>query len=378
MNLELTSDQQMLQETLRRFVNTEVLPQARSWDAEQAMPRAVIAQLAEMGMLGVVVPAEYDGVELGAVELALVVEELARGDGALALTVANHNSLCCAHLALSGSEAQRSANLPALATGEKLGAWALVEPGGDDEVATQAERRGELWQLNGTKVFVTQGTSAELFVILAVTDPEAGKDGISAFLVEKDTAGLTAEPARDLLGMRASDVARLCLTDVQVPESNRLGELGHGYRDAETILDAARITTAALAVGLGSGALVAARDYAKERQQFGQPIAEFQAIQWKLADMATELEAARLLTYRAAWLRDAGQPFARQAAMAKLFAATAAMGATDHAIQIHGGFGYTAEFSPERSYRDARLCSVDKGSDDRQRSAIAHGLLAEA
>lgn len=381
MDFELTADQEMLRETLRRFVQSEVAPQARVWDRDQALPSAVIEQLAEMGMLGVAVPADFDGAELGAVEIALVTEELARADGALALTVANHNTLGCAHLTLAGSAEQKTAYLGSLARGERLGAWTMTAPGrasGSEGQGVRAERVGDLWHLNGVEAFVALGTNAALFVISAVTDPAGGEDGITTFIVEKDAEGFSQEPIRDMLGVRAAGFARLRFDNVRLPDDQRLGELGRGYHDASQVLAGARIAMAAMAVGLGSGALAASLSYAKERQQFGQPIAEFQAIQWKLADMATELEAARRLTYRAAWLCDEGRAFSSEAAMAKQLAADVAMRAADHAIQIHGGFGYTSEFPPERCYRDARLCGIDKGTGDELRLLVARRLLAEA
>lgn len=381
MELELTSDQVMLRDTLRRYVAEQVVPNVRAWDRDGTFPRQVVGELAEMGMLGVEVAADHGGSDLGAIEMALVVEELARGDGGLAMTVAAHNGLCIGHLRLFGSDEQRSRLLPRLATGEALGAWSLTEPSSspaDSSLVATAERDGDAWVLNGTKQYVTNGGVAELIVIFAVTDPNARSAGITAFAVPADASGLSRRPGGEKLGARSADTAILQLDGVRVPDSDRLGEVGQGFTDALRLLERARINVGAIALGLGAGALEAARNYARERKQFGKLIGEFQAIQWKLADSATELEAARLLVYRAAWLCDTGQSFAREASMAKLFASEAVMRITDHAIQIHGGMGYTTEFPVERYYRDAKLCALAEGTSEIQRTLIARSVLSEA
>ncbi len=380
MDFELTSDQIMLRDTVRRFVNDQVRPNACDWDREERFPTDVVAQLSEMGLLGVTADPDWGGSGLGPIEMALVVSELACGDGGLALTIASHNGLCSAHIGMFGSEEQKKRFLIPLARGEKLGAWALTEPGsGSDAVAMQttAVRDGHDWIINGSKLFITQGTVGEVFVVLAVTDRERRSRGVSAFIIERNAVGFSRRPLKEKLGMRASDTAELSFADVRVPDDQRIGEVGEGFIQTLKILDRGRISMGALSTGLGRGALEAATAYALERQQFGQPIARFQAIQWKLADMATELDAAALLVYRAAWLAQNGKPFGREASMAKLFASEAAMRATDEAIQIHGGYGYTSEFPVERQYRDAKLGTIGEGTSEIQRLVIARYILGD-
>ncbi len=313
-------------------------------------------------------------------EVAIVVEEIARGDGSLALTVASHNGLCSGHINLFGSPAQKAKYSKRLATGEALGAWGLSEPGSGSDAAgmlTTAVRDGDHWVLNGSKIFITQGTVGSVYVIMAVTDRAKGSKGVTAFILEKGMAGFEQKPLREKLGMRSSDTAILTFDSVRVPDANRIGDEGQGFIQTLQILDRGRITIGALAVGLGRGALEAARAYALDRKQFGKPIADFQAIQWKLADMATELDAARLLVHRAAYLAATGQSFTKEASMGKLFASEAAMRATDQAIQIHGGYGYTAEFPVERHYRDAKLCTIGEGTSEIQRLVISRAILKE-
>jgi len=378
MNFELSEEQLLLQDSVRRFVNERVKPNARVWDREESFPMDVVSELAEMGLMGVMVAEEHGGAGLGAPEMAIVVEELGKGDGSLALTVASHNGLCSSHIRMFGSDQQKQTFLPALASGEKLGAWALTEPNSGSDAGgmlTTAVRDGGDWVLNGSKIFITQGTVGGTYVVLASTDKSKGNHGITAFILDGDTPGFSKQPLKEKLGMRSSDTAVLTFEDVRVSDSRRLGEVGKGFVNTCQILDRGRITIGALALGLGVGAMEAARDYALEREQFGRPIAKFQAIQWKLADMATELDAARLLIHRAAYLCEQGRPFTKEASMCKLFASEAAMRATDEAIQIHGGYGYTAEFSVERLYRDAKLCTIGEGTSEVQRIVIARQLL---
>ena len=380
MEFELNQEQRMLRDTVRRFVSEKVAPQARAWDRDEKFPHQVVRELGEMGLLGVTVPTEWDGAGLGPIELALVVEEVARGDGALALTVASHNGLCSGHIKMFGSDRQKERYLKPLARGEKLGAWGLTEPNSGSDAAamlTTAVRDGDHWLLNGSKIFITQGTVAGVYVIMAITDRKLGSRGVTAFIVEPELKGFEKRPLKEKLGMRSSDTAMLSFDGVRVPDANRIGKEGEGFTQTLQVLDRGRITIAALALGLARGALDAARRYALERKQFGKPLAEFQAIQWKLANMATESEAAALLTYRAAWLAAEGRPFAKEASMAKLFASEAAMRATDEAVQIHGGYGYTAEFPVERFYRDAKLCTIGEGTSEIQRLVIARSLLSE-
>lgn len=375
-----TTEQALLRSTLRRFVSERVVPAARGWDREARFPTEVVAELGEMGMLGVQIDPAYGGAGLHLQEMVIVVEELARGDGSLALTVSSHNGLCSGHLRLVGSAEQKARYLPPLASGRVLGAWALSEPdSGSDAGAmrTTARPDGDGWILNGSKIFITQGTRAGTYVVLAVTDASRGKRGISAFILDRDMPGFSQQSIHEKMGMRASDTAILTFDGVRVPGDRLLGKLNEGFMDTLAILDHGRVSIGALAVGLGLGALAAARTYALARSQFGKPIAEFQAIQWKLADMATELEAARLLVGQAASLADAGRPCGQAAAMAKLFASEAALRAADQAVQIHGGYGYTAEFPVERALRDAKLCTIGEGTSEIQRMIIARYLLAD-
>ena len=367
-----------IQRAVRAFCEAEVKPFAARWDEAESFPADVVRKLADLGLLGMAVPEEYGGTGLGALGIAVVIEEVARHDGSLALTVASHNGLGTSHILGFGSEALKRRHLPALASGRKLAAWGLTEPGsGSDAGAmrTRAVREGDRWVLNGTKLFITQGTVGDVFVILAVTEPEGGGKGVTAFLVEKGAKGFSQRPIHGKLGMRSSDTGELHLEDVEVPDAGRIGEVGMGFRNTLQILDKGRITIGALAVGLARGALEESRAYAKERRTFGKPIAEHQAIAFMLADMATETAAARLLVHRAAALADQGSPFAAEAAMGKLFASEAAMRATTRAIQIHGGNGYTRDYPVERYFRDAKLCEIGEGTSEVQRMVIARHLL---
>lgn len=378
MDYELGEDLLQIRRTVREFCESEVKPFARSWDETGEFPVGVVAQLGEMGYLGLAVPEDYGGAALGALGGAVVIEEIARVDGSLALTVASHNGLGTNHILRFGNEKQKRRWLPRLATGEILAAWGLTEPGsGSDAVGmrTSAVRKGDHWILNGSKTFITQGTVAGVFVVLAVTDPNSRKRGITAFAVEPGTRGFTQKKIHGKLGMRSSDTAELFLEDVEVPDENRLGKVGEGFKDTLTILERGRITIGSLAVGLGRGALEESRAYALERRAFGKPIAEHQAIAFMLSDMATEIDAARLLVRRAAALCDEGQRFGKEASMAKLFASEAAMRATTNAIQIHGGYGYTRDFPVERYFRDAKLCEIGEGTSEIQRLVISREIL---
>ena len=380
MDFELPDDLKEIRRTLRDFCEAEVKPHARAWDESGTFPREVVAKLGELGFLGLSVPEEYGGAALGALGGAVVIEEVARYDGSLALTVASHNGLGTNHILRFGNDAQRRRWLPLLARGEKLAAWALTEPGSGSDAAgmrTTAVRRGDRWILNGTKTFITQGTVGGTFVVLARTDPERKQKGVTAFVLEPGMKGFTQRPIHAKLGMRSSDTAELHLEDVEVPDDQRLGEVDHGFLDTLTILDRGRISIGALGVGLARGALEEARAYAKERKAFGKPIAEFQAIAFMIADMATQVSAARLLVHRAATLARDGQPFTQEASMAKLFASEVAMRATSAAIQIHGGYGYTKDFPVERYYRDAKLCEIGEGTSEIQRLVISRAVLSD-
>ncbi|HVI75194.1 MAG TPA: acyl-CoA dehydrogenase family protein [Anaeromyxobacteraceae bacterium] len=378
MDFELPEELVQLQRTVRDFCQREVKPHARRWDEAEEFPSKTVRALGELGVLGMTVPEEYGGAAVGALGVAVVVEEVARFDGSLALTVASHNGLGTGHLLRFGSEELKRRYLPALAAGTKLAAWGLTEPGSGSDAAglrTTAVRHGDRWILRGSKMFITQGTVGDVFIILALTDAERKQKGITAFLLEKGTPGFTQRAIHGKLGMRSSDTAELLLEDVEVPDAQRVGEVGRGFTDTLQILDRGRISIGALAVGLARGALEEARAYAQERKAFGQPIASFQAIGFMLADMATELDAARLLVRRAAALCDRGERFGREASMAKLFASEAAMRATTKAIQIHGGYGFIREFPVERYYRDAKLCEIGEGTSEVQRMVIAREVL---
>ena len=378
MNFDLTEDLREIQRTVHDLCEREVRPHARRWDEKEEFPREVVGQLGALGLLGVAVPEEYGGAGLGARALAVIVEEVARYDGGLALTVASHNGLGTGHLLRFGTEEQKRRFLPGLAAGEKLAAWGLTEPGSGSDAAgmlTTAVKRGDRWILNGTKTFITQGTVGDVFVVLAKTDADRAQHGITAFVLEKGTQGFTQRAIHGKLGMRSSDTAELHMEDVEVPDEQRVGDVHQGFVNTLQILDRGRITIGALAVGLARAALEDARAYAKERKAFGRPIADFQAIAFMLADMATETSAARLLVQRAAGMCDAGSRFAQEAAMAKLFASEAAMRATTKAIQIHGGYGYTRDYPVERYFRDAKLCEIGEGTSEVQRIVISRGIL---
>jgi alkylation response protein AidB-like acyl-CoA dehydrogenase len=379
MNFELPEELVEIQRTVRELCQAEVAPHARAWDKSGEFPWAVVKHLGEMGLMGIAVPEAYGGAGLGAMATSVVIEEIARWDGSLALTVASHNGLGQGHILRFGTEAQKQRWIPPLARGEKLAAWGLTEPGSGSDASglrTTAVRRGERWVLNGAKTFITQGTVGDTFLILALTDPPKRQHGITAFVVDKATPGFTQRRIHDKLGMRSSDTAELHLEDVEVDDDRRVGELHQGFLNTLQILDRGRITIGALAVGLGRGALEEAKKYALERKTFGKPIAEHQAISFMLADMATEMDASRLLVRRAAALCDAGRPFGREAAMGKLFASEAAMRATSKAIQIHGGYGYTQDFPVERYFRDAKLCEIGEGTSEVQRMVIGRDILA--
>ncbi|MBE0598414.1 MAG: acyl-CoA dehydrogenase family protein [Desulfuromonadales bacterium] len=379
MTFDLTPEQLGFRDRLRRLAADVVAPGAGQRDQEQRFPTEVITRLAGEGLLGVTVPVACGGLGLDPLSFALAIEEVARQDGSVALILASHNSLACGHLLLAGTPEQQRRWLPELASGRRLGAWALAEAeSGSDAAAmkTQAERATGGWRLNGVKMFVTQGTTAGLYIVLARTAAEAKKPhGISAFLLEAGTPGL--QPGRPLskFGCRASDTATLVLRDVVVPEENLLGREGEGFFAAKQLLDHGRIGIAAMAVGLARACLEDAVGYAGKRQQFGQPLGKFQAIQWMLADMGTELEAARLLVHRAAVLQGAGRPCSRESAMAKLFASEAASRAANKALQIHGGYGYLSSLPVERYLRDAKLCEIGEGTSEIQRMVIAKSIL---
>lgn len=381
MDFDLTDAQRILQQTVGEFAARELRPHAAEWDREERFPHEIVPKLAELGLLGMTIPERYGGSGLDLVSTAIAIERLAWADGSVALTVASHNSLCAAHIVLFGSEAQKERYLPRLSSGEALGAWCLTEPhAGSDAAAisTRADRRADAYVLNGTKVFVTQGSVAGVYVVMAKTDPQLGRRGISAFIVERGTPGLGIGKREHKLGVRASDTAEVIFEDVEVPAENRIGAEGEGYAQAMRVLEGGRIGIGAMAVGIGRAALEASLAYSRERTAFGQPIAQFQAIQWMLADMATELDAAWLLVLRAAWLADQGLPFRREASIAKLFSAEAARRAAERAVQIHGGYGYITDYPVERYYRDVKLCEIGEGTSEIQRLIIARETIGGA
>jgi hypothetical protein len=374
----LSAEQQEIKKSVREFAEQEIRSHVQEWDEAQHFPSEILPQLAQLGLMGVTFPTEYGGAGLGYVEYVAILEELARVDGSVALIVSAHNSLCANHIRLRGTEEQKRKVLAPLARGEKLGCWSLTEPGsGSDAGAlrTTAHLDGENWVLNGVKNFVTNGHYADVCVVMAATDRRQGKRGISAFIVEKETAGFIPGKKENKLGLRASDTAEIVLENCRVPKGNLLGQAGEGFTDCLKVIEKGRIGIAAIAVGIAQGALEASLSYAQQRKQFGKAISEFQAIQWKLADMATEIEAARLLTYRAAALADQGRRVSREGSMAKLYAGEVAVRATNEALQIHGGYGFIKDYPVEKFYRDVKLCTIGEGTSEIQRMVIARELL---
>jgi butyryl-CoA dehydrogenase len=378
MNFDLTEEQKLLKQTIRDFAETQIAPGAAARDEAARFPTELIPNMAELGLFGIMIPQEYGGAGLDTLSAAIIGEELARVDAAIALIVASHNSLCAAHILNFGSEMQKQKYLPSLARGEKLGAWALTEPGSGSDAAalkTRATFEGEHWVLSGEKQFITQGSTAGVYVIMTSTEPSQGKRGISAFIAESGTAGLRVGKIENKLGVRASDTVAVQIEDARVPKANLLGQLNGSFDDVLKVLQGGRVGIGAMAVGIAQGAFEESIKYARMRKQFGKPIAEFEAIQWMLADMATEIDAARLLVYRAAQLKDRGMPFVTAASEAKLYAAETAMRATTKAIQIHGGYGYIKDYPVERYFRDAKICEIGEGTSEIQRMIIAKELL---
>ena len=363
---------------VREFAENEIRPHVMEWDENQTFPVDTLKKLGELGFMGVLIPAEYSGAGLGYMEYVTIVEELSRVDGSIGISVAAHNSLCTGHIFNSGNEEQRRRFVTPLATGEKLGAWSLTEPeAGSDAGGTQTTARldGNDWILNGQKTFTTHGTYGDICVAMAVTDRSAGHHGISAFILENGMPGFFSGKKENKLGLRASDTSTVVFEDCRVPKENLLGEPGSGFIDALKVLDGGRISIAALGVGMAQGAYEAALQYSKQRMQFGKPISEFQAIQFKLADMATEIDAARLLTHRAAWMKDQGMQTTAQSSMAKLYAGEVAVRVANESVQIHGGYGFIKEYPAEKYYRDVKLCTIGEGTSEIQRIVIARELL---
>lgn len=378
-DLQLNESQRAVQELARKFAEEEIRPHVLRYDESQEFPFDIINKAAELGFMGMTWPEEFNGAGLSELEAIIIIEEIAKVDPSVALTIASHNSLCTGHIMKFGSDEQKRRYVPDLASGRKLGAWGLTEPGsGSDSgsMKTTAKRDGNDWIINGSKCFITQGSVGSTYVIMAVTDPTKGKHGISAFILEKGMKGFTIGKKENKLGMRCSDTATLLFDNVRVPAENLIGREGEGFKQALAVLDGGRIGIAALSVGIAQGAFDASVKYAKTRVQFGKPIAEFQAIQWKLADMATEIQAARLLTQRAAWMATKGMNFTLAVSQAKLFASEVAVRATNEAVQIHGGYGFIKEFPVEKLYRDVKLMTIGEGTSEVQKMVIARNLLA--
>jgi alkylation response protein AidB-like acyl-CoA dehydrogenase len=386
-DFSLTDEQRQLRKTVREFAETEIAPHVMEWDEASQFPSETIAKLGDLGLMGVIFPEKYGGAGLGYVEYAIALEELSRVDGSVGLIVAAHNSLCSNHIYKFGSEAQREKYLSRLARGEWLGCWSLTEPeAGSDAGGTRtvAEKRDGGWVINGSKTFTTNGHYANVCVAMAVTDRAAGHHGISAFVVEKDTPGFRPGKKENKLGLRASDTSEVIFSDCHVPAENLLGREGHGFIDSLSVLDGGRISIAAFALGMAQGAFETATRYAKQRRQFGKPISEFQAIQFKLANMATEIDAARLLTYRVAWLADQAraegdppQHHTLQSAMAKLYASETAVRVANEAVQVLGGYGFIKDYPAEKYYRDVKLATIGEGTSEIQRLVIARQLLGK-
>jgi alkylation response protein AidB-like acyl-CoA dehydrogenase len=379
MDFRLSEEQELLRRSIREFAETEMRPHVMEWDEAQHFPEELVPKLAALGLMGIQFPESFGGAAMSAVDYCICIEELARVDPSVALSVAAHNGLGAAHIAMFGDEVQKQTYLVPLARGEKLAAWALTEAqSGSDAAAmrTTAGRQGDCWVLNGSKQFITHGRYGDTMVVMAVTDRAKGNRGISAFIVARGTPGLRAGKKEDKLGMRASETSEVILENCRVPGSNLLGEEGQGFINTLQVLDAGRIGIAALSVGLAQGAYEAARSYAFVRRQFGQPIGAFQSIRAKLVENAARIEAARLLTYRAAALKDAGRRTTLESAMAKLYSSEIAVRASEDGVQIHGGYGFVKDYPAEKYFRDVKLTTIGEGTSEIQRLVIARQLLA--
>ncbi|MCG2590191.1 acyl-CoA dehydrogenase family protein [Rhodohalobacter sp. WB101] len=380
MSFELSEDHQMIRDSVRDFAERHIAPDAIERDQKKEFPHQIIQMLADQGLLGIYHSEEYGGSGFDTVSFCLALEEIARWDASVALTVASHTSLASGHIALAGNHQQKKKYLTPLAKGEKLGGWCLTEPGsGSDSsnLSTMATKEGDHWILNGSKTFITQGSVGQIYVVLAKTDPEKGTKGISAFIVEREWDGVKPGKPIHKLGMNTSDTAEIIFDNVKVPEKNLLGELNQGFVDTMKVLDGGRIGIGAISVGIARGALEESMKYAKERKQFGKPIGDFQAIEHKIVNMATEIDAARLLVHRAAKSKDLEKPFTKEASMAKLFASEMAERAALEAVQIHGGYGYTKEYHVERFLRDVKLMTIGEGTSEIQRLILAREIKKE-
>jgi len=380
LDFQLNDEQLQLQKSVREYAEREIAPNVMKWDEAGEFPMATVKELGKMGLMGVVFPTEYGGAGMGYVEYVTAIDELSRVDGSVGIIVAAHTSLCSNHIFLAGSEEQKRKYIPKLATGEFLGAWGLTEPSSGSDAGSArmtAVRRGNTWVLNGNKTFITNGHYADVVVAIAVTDRTAHTHGLSAFIVEKGTKGFRPGKKENKLGLRASDTSELIFEDCVIPAENLLGKAGDGFIDAMQVLDGGRISIAALSLGMAQGAYESALKYSKQRKQFGKAISEFQAIQWKLADMATEIEAARLLTMRAASMKDAGMKTTLESSMAKLYASEVAVRCANEGVQIHGGYGFIKDYPAEKFYRDVKLCTIGEGTSEIQRLVIARQLVKD-
>ena len=378
MDFNLSEQELAVQKLARDFAQNEIAPYIMKYDESQEFPMEIAKKLGEIGFLGIIFPEEYGGSNFSTVEYAIIVEEISKVDPSMGLTIAAHNGLCTNHIFKYANEDLKKKYLPDLTTGKKMGAWGLTENvSGSDAagMATTAVRKNDHYILNGSKLFITHGSVGETVVVTAVTNKSDKKNGISAFIIEKGWKGFKTGKKENKLGMRSSDTAELIFENVEVPAENLIGEEGQGFKQCMQILDGGRIAIAALSLGIGQGALDASIKYAKERKQFGKPLADFQGIQFKLSDMATEIDAARLLTYKAAWIKDQGRDINLQAAMAKYYASEAATRATNEAIQIHGGYGFIKEFPVEKLYRDVKLMTIGEGTSEVQKMVIARNIL---
>ena len=378
MNFELSDEQLQIKYSIREFAESEIRPHVMEWDESQHFPDELRPKLAELGLMGILFPEKYGGAGLGYVEYVTIIEEIARVCGSVGLSIAAHNSLCSNHIFSFGSEAQKRKYLVPLVTGESWGAWGLTESQAGSDAGgtrTNAVRSSGGWKVNGSKNFITHALACQTLVAVAVTDKDKGNRGISAFIFDRSMEGFRGDKKENKVGMRASETASVVFEDCHVPDENMLGNEGEGFLNAMQVLDGGRISIAALSVGIAQGAYEAAVKYAKERQQFGKPIAEFQAIQFKLADMATQIECARLLTLQAAATKDAGKPVTQKSAMAKLFASETAVRVSEESVQIHGGYGYTKDYPAEKYWRDSKLCTIGEGTSEIQRIVIAKHLL---
>ncbi|HQY21753.1 MAG TPA: acyl-CoA dehydrogenase family protein [Ignavibacteria bacterium] len=378
MDFNLSEQELAVQKLAREFAQNEIAPHVMKYDESQEFPMEIAKKLGDIGFLGIIFPEEYGGAGFSTLEYAIIVEEISKVDPSMGLTIAAHNGLCTNHIYSFANEELKKKYLPDLTTGKKLGAWGLTENvSGSDAagMATTAERKNGHYIINGSKLFITQGSVGETFVVTAVTDKEKKKNGISAFILEKGMKGFTTGKKENKLGMRSSDTAELIFENVEVPAENLIGEEGQGFKQCMKILDGGRIAIAALSLGIAQGALDASLKYSKERKQFGKSLSHFQGIQFKLSDMATQADAARLMVYKAAWMKDNGMEINLSAAMAKFYASEIATTATNEAIQIHGGYGFMKEFPVEKLYRDVKLMTIGEGTSEVQKMVIARNLL---